>query len=159
MIAAVQLAIDPTMRNLCRAPYPGHKSGCPNWNKKPECPPMARPIGELIDLDKTVFAVWNCFDLGRHIRKLQEKHPHWSERQLYCCLYWQGTARKQLKKLIIGALVDLLAENPDRQLCTLKCPEACDVNVTKTMLDVGVELEWPLRKYAYQVAIIGHKKG
>jgi len=36
--------------------------------------------------------------------------------------------------------------------------EANGVNVTATMKKIGIELEWPPREYAYQVAVLGRKK-
>lgn len=38
---------------------------------------------------------------------------------------------------------------------TTYCPEAMGVNVTATMKNLGVTLEWPPQKVVYKVAIIG----
>jgi hypothetical protein len=95
--------------------------------------------------------IWNKFPFGEHVARMRERHPDWSERQLACCLYWQGTARKQLEAEI---------EKFRRVRCTsvFRIPEAHGVNVTATMERVGVYLEWPPKRWAYQVAIaIGGK--
>jgi hypothetical protein len=149
MIREVKLVIDYGMRNLCFRPYPNHPKGCPNYGKRPTCPPKAPHIEEIIDMRKPVFAIWNVFDFGSHVKKLKEVHPDWSQRQLECCLYWQGTARKKLNEQIgffgLGLQGHIL----------LKCPEACGVNVTETMKWIDEILEWPPVNKAYQVAIAG----
>jgi hypothetical protein len=38
------------------------------------------------------------------------------------------------------------------------CPEAMGVNVTATMKNLGVELEWPPKNIVRKVAIIGVRK-
>jgi len=164
VLALVKPVIDLSVRSLCVAPYPDHKKGCPNFNHKLGCPPKAKKIYELINLDKPIYAVWNRFDLGAHVEKMCEKHPDWSERQLYCCLWWQPKARKQLKLRIMAAmrgLKELMAEGltTEGRLVLVACPEAAGVDVTKTMANIGIELEWPPRKYAYQVVLIGYEKG
>jgi len=80
---------------------------------------------------------------------MREKHPEWSERQLRCCLYWQHTARRQLRTKV----ADLLTQHPG--LVAVFVPEACGVNVTATMASIGIALEWPPVQFAYQVALVG----
>lgn len=136
--------VDRKFMGICTRPYEGHKKGCPNFKKRWSCPGYA-PF--LFDLLKPPFhVVWNRFHLGAHVERMREKHPNWSYRQLSCCLYWQNTARRQLRALVSVVKYDSLV---------LYVPEACGVNVTATMAPQGVELEWPPRKYTYQVALLG----
>jgi len=149
---AANPSIDNSVRGLCVRPYPNHPKGCPNFNKRDLCPPRQRLIGSVIDLDRPTYVVWNRFDFGDHVNRMRTKHPEWSTRQAECCLYWQGTARKQLR----GKVADFLGTQPNgSKLIVLTCPEACGVDVTKTMLSLGVALEWPPDKFAYQVAVVG----
>ena len=83
---------------------------------------------------------------------MKEKHPNWSERQIYCCLYWQKTARKQL----LAGIKEFLKEHKGYTVTT--CPEAMGVEVTKTLEAVGIELEWEPKNIACQVALAGIKK-
>ena len=96
-----------------------------------------------------MYCVFNKFDLGTHVERMRAKHPSWSERQTYCCLYWQNTARKQLRQKVEA----VLSERPE--CVALYCPEACGVDVTATMASIGIELEWPPVNVAYQVALVG----
>lgn len=148
----VQPVCDPSViRSLCQKRYPGHPKGCPNFGKRLTCPPAARLLGEIIDLAKPVWAIWNAFEIGRHAARMQQRHPNWSDRQCYCCLYWQGTARKALK----GHIRAFLNHHRGFRRKIITCPEACGCNVTATMKTIGIELEWPPRAIAYQVALVG----
>jgi hypothetical protein len=88
------------------------------------------------------------------------KHPGWSQRQAECCLYWQGTARKRLGEIIDEFMVWASGDyNPENGVAFL-VPEAHGLNVTATMKSIGIELEWPPKTVAYQVAIasVGEKR-
>jgi len=152
---AVSLVIDYSVRSLCLKSYGGHKKGCPNYKRCDRCPPVAPLIERVIDLSRPVFAIYNVFPLGRHVEQMRVKHPSWSSRQLLNCLYWQGTARKQLKAEIERFHKDMIIAQPRTRYLVLTTPEACGVNVTETMRAVGVMLEWPARTVAHQVAIVG----
>lgn len=151
----VMPVMDPEVRKLCPKRYPGHPKGCPNYGKKPGCPPQAPLLGDLLDLGRPIWCVWNAFDFGAHVERMKAKHPEWSARQLACCLYWQGAARKQLQE----GIDYLLARVPPTANLVVKCPEACGVNVMATMKKLGVELEWPPKTVAYQVALVGTPVG
>ncbi len=145
--------IQNSVRELCREPYRGHKKGCPNWDKKQGCPPQSIMVYRLLNLNKPVFAIYNKFDLGQHVRRMRLKHPEWTYYQCVCCLYWQHRARKQLREEIKKFL--LLKH---RGLNIIDCPEACGVDLTGTMKQIGIRLEWPPVHYAYQIALAGEKK-
>lgn len=141
------------VRKLCVKPYPNHPRGCPNWNKRGNCPPRAPLLGDILDLTRTVWAVYNVFDFGAHTSRMRKAHLDWTDRQVECCLYWQGTARKQLDYEI--GLWRCAENKYDNSFTILKCPEACGVDVTATMASIGYSLEWPPKTVTYQVALIG----
>ena len=138
-----------SVRGLCRKPYPGHPKGCPNWSRRSSCPPQAPLLDSVLDLSKPVYCIYNEFDLGSHVERMYKRHPIWSERQLRCCLYWQGKARKQLRHRTRSFLANHTG------LVVLYCPEACGVDVTATMNEIGIQLEWPPLQKVFQVAIVG----
>jgi predicted metal-binding protein len=141
--------IDAKVRGMCKLEYPGHKNGCPNWNRNDRCPPKAPMISDVLDLNRSVFAIYNVFNLVGHVEKMKVKHSEWSDRQLYCCLYWQGSARKALKEEIKSFML----LHPD--MIIADTPEAMGVNLTETMKSVGIVLEWPPKNIAYQVVLAG----
>ena len=155
-ISAIRVTpvIDYSVRELCVQPYPLHPKGCPNVGKCDRCPPAAPLFDLVFDMTQPVYAVVNEFDLAGHVGRMREKNPTWSDRQLYCVLYWQPKARKQLETKIVdlccGILSDYSAE---------RCPEAMGVNISETLANAGIALEWPPRKVARQVALLGIRKG
>jgi hypothetical protein len=151
----VQPVLDMSVRGLCSRPYPGHPHGCPNFMRAERCPPKAPTLPDVFDMSSPFFAVYSRFPLGEHVRMMTLKHPDWSPRQISCVLYWQGSARKNLRHEItrfrvIHPLLDWLIETT---------PEAYGVNVTETMRAAGVELPWPPREFAYHVALAGVRAG
>lgn len=152
MNALVRPVFQPDVRELCWRPYHNHPKGCPNYGKRPSCPPAAKLLPELIHVDRPIYAIWTRFNLAKHVKKLGQKHPDWSSRQLRCCLYWQGTARKKLREEIAAF------KYCHTGLRILMCPEANGVNVTATMQSIGITLLWPPIKWAYQVVLAGDWK-
>ena len=135
---------------LCQRPYPNHRPGCPNYGKRTSCPPQAA-IWDYPKEGTQTFVVWNAFDFGAHVRRMYETNPKRTKRQAECCLYWQGTARKQLKKRI-KEFTDSLGGDVIWIVYTI--PEAHGVNVTETMRRIGIELEWPPKTVTHQVALV-----
>ncbi len=139
--------LDAEMRQRCKLPYPNHPKGCPNFGKSKRCPPQAKILRTVADFSQSFYVIWNEFDFGKHVRKMKDRHPEWSERQARCCLYWQGTAQKQLREWI----ADFKLNHHGYDIT--QCPEAMGVNVTATMLRADVVLEWPPENIARQVAL------
>jgi len=144
--------MSPMIKGLCRHPYPGHPRGYPNWGMRSACPPQSKKIESVIDFNFPIYCVFNCYNIEAHAKRMWERHPHWSERQAYCLLYWQGRAQKQLR-IKVEMLIDEYQE-----AIPIYCPEGMGVNVTKIMEDFGFHLEWPPRKIAFQVALVGRRK-
>lgn len=135
-------------RGLCVREYPNHKLGCPNYGKRKTCPPYVKMFDDVFDLSKPIYAIYTVFDFKGHVDRMRDRHPEWSQRQLECCLYWQGTARKQLKEEI-----ELFKSIPTIGTYTIiLAPEAMGVNVTETMKKIGISLEWPPVNVTYQIA-------
>jgi predicted metal-binding protein len=151
----VEPVIDLKMRAICTQAYPNHPKGCPNFNKASKCPPQLPTIDKLINLDirGPIYAIFNRYDFKAHCDKMRVKHPEWSQRQVECCLYWQGTARKNLREKIRA----FIWKHPHYDI--VSCPEGAGVNITETMKNAGIELEWPPVNYTYQVALAGIPKG
>ncbi|MDR3591562.1 MAG: hypothetical protein P4N41_18050 [Negativicutes bacterium] len=143
----VKPVIDHSVRNLCTTPYPGHPRGCPNYGKKIGCPPETHLFDQVYDLNQPVFAVYNVFDMAEHIRRMKVAHPAWSDRQLRCCLYWQGGARVKLRE----AIPYFLREYPGYNIA--RTPEAMGVNIDATMAAAEIKLEWSPTTKAYQIIL------
>lgn len=155
--AIVKPVIDLSVRELCYRPYNGHKKGCPNYGRK-GCPPSALIIDQVLDFSKPIWAIWEEFDLGEHRARMKVRHPEWSRRQLDCCLYWQGTVMKFLKHKVANFCTQKLLYMQAKTLEVLYAPEAFGVNVTETMKNIGVELEWPPENIVRKIAFVGKPK-
>ena len=145
----VKPVIDFSVRLLCYRAYPGHKRGCPNYDKRDSCPPKCLKIHQVINLEKSIYIIWNKFTFWKHRMRMKGLHPEWSDRQTKCCLYWQPKARQQLQ----NEIYKFRQKHPNYKV--VKVPEATGVNVTKTMKTIGIKLEWPPVNFTYQVAIAG----
>ena len=110
---------------------------------------------KVFDIKRPVYAIFCMYDLGGHIEKMKARHPNWTETQLLNVLYWQKAAKKQLKELIMEFCKDYRQEG----YYVTTSPEAMGVDVTKTLKEVGIDLEWPARKTVRKVAFAGIKKG
>jgi len=150
----VDPVIDLSMRKLCTRPYPLHLRGCPNFNKKAGCPPKCLTFDErfLMDIKMPFYAIYNKFDFRGHCDRMRAKHSDWTQRQIECCLYWQGTARKSLREKTEA----FLWKHP--HYTASYCPEGEGVNLTKTMKNAGIILEWPPVNYTYQIVLAGIAK-
>ena len=153
--ATVTPIVKHAVRSLCYRPYPGHPRGCPNYGKLARCPPQAPLATEVIDLTKTVWAIWVTFDLEAHAARMVEKHPGWSDRQARNCLYWQPGQRKKLREEL--AAFDHSRARGPVPLKLLGCPEAAGIDVTATMQSAGITLEWPPIRLAYTVVLVGYR--
>jgi hypothetical protein len=78
---------------------------------------------------------------------MEAKHPDWTRRQIECCLYWQPKARKQLKTEISKFRMEFPNYN------IIVNPEAQGINVTETMAQIGIDLEWPPVNRTYQIVL------
>lgn len=92
-----RLVINKDVGKWCQLPYPRHPKGCPNYNKKPICPPQSGSVFNYFNTNLPLYLVHSEFNLDMHGNRMKLKHPDWSPAQLYCVLYWQGISRLQLK--------------------------------------------------------------
>jgi predicted metal-binding protein len=138
------------MQDFCKLPYPNHPRGCPNYGKKEGCPPNQVLINKVLDLKKDVYVVYTEFNLGKHAREMKKRHPQWTDKKAYCCLYWQKRARALHKKEEERAKKEYGLEK------VIRLPEAYGVNMNKLMTDIGIRLDWPPKKIARIVSLGGY---
>lgn len=158
-----KLVIDLRTREWCKMPYPDHPNGCPNYNKKDTCPPKAPLINEHFDLNQPHWFAIISYNITEHAAILKEKHPDWSDKQCRCCLYWQNTARKQLREIIKDFLkernfVSNFSEIDFGKLDYTLIPEAMGVNVFRTCHRIGIHIKKNPIDFVHKVALIGERK-
>lgn len=87
-------------RLWCQLPYPDHPKGCPNYNKNPNCPPLAKFMKKILIEYLHFYLIYAEFDLKIQKERMLSLHPNWSNRQANCLLYWQNSVKKELKNHI-----------------------------------------------------------
>ena len=145
------LRINYKAREWCKLPYPDHPRGCPNFGKKVTCPEQAPLIEDFINLNKPKIILAVEFNLSEYVEKMRTKHPYWSDRQLRCLLYWQGSVNKELR-LLISAVIGL-----NKLLKITTCPEAMGINVIETARRIGILVELKPRTKVFKIAIGGYE--
>jgi len=139
-------------RKWCTLPYYLHPKGCPNFNKLDKCPPKAALFDEEFDINKTIYLLYYKFNLGKHMRKLKKKFPHWSIYQLRCVLYWQPKARKEFRQYVNA----FLKKHPNYSISM--CPEGQGVDLVSTMKQIGIKIIFPPKNITYLVALAAIRK-
>lgn len=153
LIKPGEIIFNSAIQNLCCTSYYQHPEGCPNFGNKEGCPPRQPLINKILDFNKPMYVMWTSFEIGEHAAKMQKKHPKWTARQIYCCLYWQATARKRHKLNI-----EFYQKHSMKIPKIVSCPEAHGVNVTALMKNFNIELEWPPRETARLISLGGSLK-
>ncbi len=115
-------------------------------------------IGEILDLSKPVWAVYVEYDLESHRNRMWMKHPKWSKRQAECCLYWQKKVLSFLKHRVANLCTEKCLFDSNIETTALYRPEANGVDVTKTMANVGIEIQWPPETVVYKIAFVWRSK-
>ncbi len=143
-----RLVIDYRARKWCRMPYPDHPKGCPNFDRKPICPPQVCLIEDFVDLNRGLWLVVETFDIQEHADGLKTKHPGWSDRQARCVLYWQGGVNKKLR---------LACESQAKTVGGVWtiCPEAMGVNVIQTAKQVGLPIKARPDSLVFKIGLVG----
>lgn len=126
-------------RRLCRRPYAGHPSGCPNFGVREKCPPQAKHIMEVLDCSEAVWLVAKSYDLDAHEQRVRIAHPDWSVRQLRNPRHWQSLVMARLRQVSREVSKKFYGGSG----VVVEIPEAHGVNVTATCAGVGINLEWP----------------
>lgn len=85
----------PYVEMWCQLEYPGHKNGCDNYLKNPDCPPLTKPYYHLI-APPYYFGI-HRFNVRQWIEEMQEKHPSRSEAQCRIPYLWQSKQNKVLE--------------------------------------------------------------
>lgn len=146
--------IDLRCRGFCKLPYPGHKKGCPNYDKHEECPPKVKTVDQIFNLDNELYFAVQTFDLKSHINYMHQKHPDWSDAQLRNLLYWQGGVRKKL----IEKTKEFIEDRSNGAMIYTLFPEAMGVMVIDTTQEHGIPIEKKPTDTIYKIALVGYPK-
>ena len=147
-----RVIVNHIVRAWCRLPYDGHPHGCPNFGKKPTCPPRIGLVDNIADLSRESYLIAIRFDLDEHQRKMKTRHPEWTAKQCRNLLYWQGKVRKRLVEEVIVFL------DEHKGMRSTLIPEAMGVHVLKTARGLGIPVKIVPARYVYKIALIYYPK-
>ena len=138
-------------RSMCVRPYKNHPEGCPNFGKLPTCPPnIPCMFDQTFDMDD-VYAVVTKFDLASYFQSRRERRPDLAEGQIRNLRAWQPKAIKENDL----AIKDFYEEYPSKKsYIATRLLECMGVDVIGTMREVGVNITFPVKDYAYRVAFL-----
>jgi predicted metal-binding protein len=132
----------------CTLPYPGHPNGCPNFDRRSDCPPGTPYFLDIYN--PSVYIASLYFNFGEYVKARRQVHKNWSEKALKNPRHWQSHVRAELRKYINTDL-----GKPELfEYIPLYSPEAMCVNVHLTCKRAGLQLQWPPQEHTYQVAIL-----
>jgi hypothetical protein len=124
------------VKRLCTQSYYNHKGGCPNWAKKPGCPPRLPLLNEQYDID-SIYAIVARFPFKEYIDKKRALiHPDWNNRELVNQRHWQG----HLRSLVFNYWDRVKGDFPNHKF--IKNPEGQGVNLQESLKQVGIDLDW-----------------
>ena len=150
----------------CTLPYPGHKKGCPNFNKNPLCPPNVKIMENILDDFSFYYLILANFDIFKYANQMIHKHPDWSERKARCVLYWQ----KSVKKLMREYIKNIYLKNPSYNFYLFSSGagenislinqdeiysmEAAGINVIHTLINNNINIEVKPKKTVILVNLL-----
>ena len=138
-------------RSRCIRPYKNHKRGCPNFGRLLTCPPRIPCMYDQVFDIRDVYAVVTKFYLDEYFAKRRENRPDLPEGQIRNMRVWQPIAIKENDY----AIRDFYLENPSKvDYVSTRLLECMGVDVVKTMEEVGLEIKFPAKEYAYRVSFL-----
>lgn len=150
------VVIDMRTPKWCQMKYPDHPNGCPNVGKKKGCPPSAPFWNDVAKPPYILVAI--RFNLANWAAQMKSLHQGMSDRQAECCLYWQGTVRKLLRKKCEETIELWNSLGPVRNWKIFYCPEAMCVHVFETCYKNGIKLHKNPKDFVWKIAIIAESK-
>jgi len=135
-------------RHECKKAYPGYKRGCPNYGKRPDCPPLAPHFADLYHGQVRIVAC--VFDFAQYFRWRQSLRSTWTAKALRNPRHWQGHLRSAMNK----HLKTMTLKDDEEFILN---PEAQGIDVTATCAAAGLQLEWPPINNVCRVAMIAKR--
>lgn len=136
-------------RSFCIRPYKNHKKGCPNYNKRENCPPNIPSMYDQVFDVSDVYAIVTKFDLKTYYEQRRKNRPDLHEGHIKNPRNWKGTDLKNNDL----AISEWFLENPDKtNYVASRDLECMGVQVQDTLRAVGLDISFPVTDYAYRIA-------
>ncbi len=133
-------------RGLCVKKYHNHRRGCLKYGEKEICPPKIPMYDQVFDMSKDIYLIDTPFRIGDHYRKRRELQPTWTEYEIKNSRHWQNGVISQHE-----AEIEKFYNIYGREYIAIT-PEALGVDVTATLKEVGIYLEWPPEEITHRIS-------
>ncbi len=178
-IKLVDIFFDPKVQTYCVNP----NFKCPIYGHSWACPPEAPYLEEEVSKYQKFFLVYVEFNLSQYIQTVKEKHPKRSEINIRNTFFMNNLLRDKLeqeiknffeedqilnKKTLVlwDAFCRVCSNNTDKG-CTYDSGDPCrypdkkrysmeavGIDVTKTVKNLNIELEWPPKEFVYRFGLV-----
>ena len=178
-IKLVDIFFDPKVQTYCVNP----NFKCPIYGHSWACPPEAPYLEEEVSKYQKFFLVYVEFNLSQYIQTVKEKHPKRSEINIRNAFFMNNLLRDKLeqeiknffeedqilnKKTLVlwDGFCRVCSNNTDKG-CTYDSGDPCrypdkkrysmeavGIDVTKTVKNLNIELEWPPKEFVYRFGLV-----
>ena len=172
------IVFDPEVQTYCI--NPGFK--CPNYGHSWACPPEAPYLDKILREYVKFFLIYEKFDIKEYIREKRKKFPKRDEKKLRNAFYRDNFMRNSIEENV-NAFINKYDEKyneilvlwdghcrvceKNKEKCTYdsgsECRypneirysmEAVGINVTETVKNLNLDIEWPPKHYAYRFSLV-----
>lgn len=177
-IDRAKIIFDPKVQTYCNNP----KFKCPNYGHSWACPPEAPYLEKILREYTKFFLIYEKYDINDYIREKKKEFPKRTEKKLRYAFYRENFMRDWIEEDISAFIrenskkteaIFVLWDGHCRvcekknQNCThdsgLNCRypndirysmEAVGINVTETVKNLNLNIEWPPKNHAYRFGLI-----
>ncbi|MHA1669231.1 MAG: DUF2284 domain-containing protein [Promethearchaeota archaeon] len=177
-ISKEDIIFDPQVQTLCNNP----KFKCPNYKHSWACPPIAPYLEKEVSYYYKFFLLYYKYHLNNYVNEIKSKNPKMSEVKIRTNFYQKEFMRDHLENEITKFLKNYKAPyknylilwdgycricSKEGKLCTyddeIPCRypdqirysmEAVGIDVTKTVSNLNLDIEWPPLEHTYRFGLI-----
>jgi predicted metal-binding protein len=181
-VKAQDIIFDPKVQTYCVSP----SFKCPSYGHSWACPPEAPYLEETVAKFKEFYLIYYRFNLADYVKAEKAKNPEESETKIKSKLYTNSLLRNKLEneihefldqyqdpfveRLILGDGYCRICSNKTDKGCTYDSGKPCrypekrkysmeavGIDVTKTVLKLNLDIEWPPKDHIYRFGLICFK--
>ncbi|MFX1345577.1 MAG: DUF2284 domain-containing protein [Promethearchaeota archaeon] len=174
-----EIIFDPKVQTYCINP----NFRCPNYGHSWACPPEAPYLKEFLSKFKEFFLIYYELNLNTYLKEEKDKKEDLSEESIKNKLYTAGFLRNKLEKEIYMFLEEnqgkykekfilwdgycRVCSNKEDKGCTYDSGKPCrypnkkrysmeavGIDVTTTVTNLKLNIEWPPTNYVYRFGLI-----
>jgi len=173
------ICFDPKVQTYCVNP----NFICPSYGHSWACPPESPYLKEKLSLYQKFFLVFVKFNLSEYIEDIKAIHPKRSEKSIRNAFFMKNFLRDKLEQEILNFIQEDQTSHEKRLIlwdgfcrvcynekdrgCTYDSGDPCrypdkkrysmeavGIDVTKTVKNLNLDIEWPPNKFVYRFGLV-----